>query len=87
MAGNYIKEPSEKAREARGTVFMPALYISRSPGELSGRAGSLKMGADGLLEWRFYIQIVDSYIEETPAGLEKVLFYIRMGEVYISGCE
>jgi hypothetical protein len=29
--------------------------------------------------------MVDSYIETTSAGLEKVVFYIKMGEVYISG--
>jgi hypothetical protein len=55
MARNYIEKPAEKARKARGTVFMPALYISRSPGELSGRAESPKMGAGGLLEGCFYI--------------------------------
>jgi hypothetical protein len=29
---------------------MPALYIFRSPGELSGKAGSPKIGAGELLE-------------------------------------
>jgi hypothetical protein len=45
----------EKVGKPPGTVFRPTLYISRRPGELSGRAGWPKIWAGGLLEGGFYI--------------------------------
>jgi hypothetical protein len=44
----YIERPPEKAGETCGAVFLDALYISRDPGERSGRVDSPKIGAGGL---------------------------------------
>jgi hypothetical protein len=60
-----------------------AFYISRDPGELSGRADSLKIGGTGHLGGVLYISMRDSYIEMTSAGAGGRLTYIKIGKVYI----
>jgi hypothetical protein len=67
---------SGKVGKPPGTVFRPTLYISRRPGELSGRTGWPTIWAGDLLEGGFYIQNGDSYIEMTSAGHSRRLPYI-----------
>jgi hypothetical protein len=60
-----------------------ASYISRDPGELSGRADSPKMGVAGPVGGGLYISRSDSYIEMTSADVQGRLAYIKIGKVYI----
>jgi hypothetical protein len=75
--------PPQKVGKPPGPLFLCAFYISRDPGELSGRADSLKIGVASPVGGGLYISRSDSYIEMTSAGAGGRLAYIKIGKVYI----